>query len=214
MGIKYRNADSAYKALAEEKSWRILELKGLLQAFDRQPENAKYIGRAFIAMLYAHWEGFVKRSTAIYLGYLHDKQISAEKLIDPLLGILLSRRQPELSQTRKFAVFTDVVSFIRCPTGTANLDLDMTFITANLKSDSLLEIVNMLGFSFVEFEQYRTFIDNDLVELRHRVAHGSRIERTLDKVTMQGWYEKVGQLIDIFKTKIENAIALETFLTN
>lgn len=212
MKPRFPTPDSVFSALAEDKSWRTRELAGLLQAFDKQPDNAKYIGRAFIAMLYAHWEGFVKRASTIYLTYLHDRKIPPASLTDCLLGVHLKQRNPELLHTQKLTGYIEAVSYIRCPTGVAEFNIDMAHFTSNLKSDILREITGMLGLSYAEFEKHETFIDKDLVDLRHKVAHGARIERSLDKEIIRKWHEKIMILIDIFKTQIENAIVLESYL--
>lgn len=214
MRPRFPTHDSVFRALAEEKTWRMRELSGLLQAFDRQPENAKYIGRAFIAMLYAHWEGFVKRASTIYLSYIHDRKVPTKKIKDCLLALHIKEKTPELLQTRKISSYCEIVSLVRQSVGITELNTDMTHFTSNLKSEVLMEIVTMLGLSYNDFINHETFIDKDLIELRHRVAHGARIERTLDKETMQEWYKNIMILIDAFKTQIENAVVTDSFLTN
>jgi len=50
--------------LERDLSWRKLEISHLFMIFD-SVENKEVISKSMILLLYAHWEGFIKKAVSI-----------------------------------------------------------------------------------------------------------------------------------------------------
>src|SRR6266436_545162 len=82
-----RTAEQASDALAADLIWRRKELTALrfLSSKARQPDEQRSLLRASVPLLYAHWEGYIKRSSAVYLEFvawqrLRNNELSAHFL--------------------------------------------------------------------------------------------------------------------------------------
>ncbi len=75
---------------------------------------------------------------------------------------------------------------------------------SNLNSDVLFDIVTSLGLDYQPFESKPNFIDKWLLSTRTEIAHGQYLE--FDHPAYVELSDEVLQLLDMFKTQIENAV--------
>ena len=68
---KIRTINDLQEAIDHSFSWRFFELTFLKKTINKASEKEKApILRAYVALLYAHWEGFIKESASIYKEYV------------------------------------------------------------------------------------------------------------------------------------------------
>ena len=98
---KIRTIQDLQDALDKELSWRIFELSHLRKALalPGQKEQASLI-RASVAMLYAHWEGFIKQSASYYLDYVNRKGLCANNASDPFIYLWLKKVIGEMAESK------------------------------------------------------------------------------------------------------------------
>ena len=65
--------------LDRDLAWRKLEISQLFMILNTV-ESKEIIGKSMILLLYAHWEGFIKKSSKCYLKYVSDKNIKVQDL--------------------------------------------------------------------------------------------------------------------------------------
>ena len=69
--MKIRTADQLQEVLDAEFSWRLKEIADIRSAAESAKLGSqKTLIRAGVALLYAHWEGFIKKSTTAYINYV------------------------------------------------------------------------------------------------------------------------------------------------
>ncbi len=76
--------------LDTDLAWRKMEISQLLMILNTA-ESKEIVGKSMILLLYAHWEGFIKKSSKCYLKYVSDKNIKIQDLTPNFEAIMLKR---------------------------------------------------------------------------------------------------------------------------
>ena len=92
--MKYTDLE---KILQEDIGWRKKELSSLFDiAFSKKNEDGddvlyKTIIRTLYLLLYSHWEGFIKKSSKIYLSYINQQRIKTSDLTSTFSALILKK---------------------------------------------------------------------------------------------------------------------------
>ena len=65
--------------LEKDLAWRKMEISQLFMILNAA-ETKDIVGKSIILLLYAHWEGFIKKSSKYYLRYVSEKRIALNAL--------------------------------------------------------------------------------------------------------------------------------------
>jgi hypothetical protein len=79
----------------------------------------------------------------------------------------------------------------------------------NLKSDKFADIARRLGIDAATFELQYKWIDGELLRQRNDIAHGSSSFTDIEFADEA--VERVGRLIDDFRTAAQNAVVAEAY---
>jgi hypothetical protein len=177
--MSIRTLDDLESLLDESISWRRIELQALKSALvvaaQRSPTAplARALSRSSIAMLYAHWEGFVKEACQGYVGYVAIRRLKCKELNDDLLRTVLLGLQRRLTSGDDQAAI-DFIDLVRRPDEVrARLPKEtMVDTKSNLRYSVLADIFSSIGFSTERFETKGNLIDKSLCEARNSIAHG------------------------------------------
>jgi len=213
--MSIRTVDDLTDRLARELSWRKKELSDLKYYIDLMPPDStrrKVLGRCSIAILYAHWEGFVKLSGRYFLEFVAMQRLRNEEL-HPNLVTLSMRKQIDFApNARKASEFGKITSFFlfQMP-GRAAIPYKTAIDTgSNLSSTVLREILWCLGLDYKPFETREKFIDSRLLGRRNFIAHGEATNVDPDE------YEEMrGGVIEMMtnlKTQIENSAVQKNYM--
>ncbi len=196
-----------------EWNWRQRELtffkQALASAGDYQKES---MSRAGVLLLYAHWEGFIKKISQIFLDSFANEYIDlAPKYI---IVSHLARMNESLSV--KSNKFDSAYGCLDCISVGAKICASIHNIIdteSNLDSKNLKKIAAFVGVIFDQFETRLQFIDRSFVAERNAIAHGEG-----RKVTEEEFLElenNVTLLMNLFKSSIiDSAAYANEFLKN
>jgi hypothetical protein len=112
--MKIRSIDELSNALSDQLSWRKKELSQIKYLVDtaRIPTKKKnVILRSGIAMIYAHWEGFIKIGGRYYLEYIDSKRLKNSDLPKSLLTISLCSYKNLFEGTSKYSHYSGIIDF-------------------------------------------------------------------------------------------------------
>lgn len=165
-------------AISQSLSWRRIELYALKSAIseaERKYPDApltRALGRSGVALLYAHWEGFVKDACQAYVNYVAKKRLRLADLNDGLLRTaLVDIARKALSKDERG--LTALVEAVRNPATRVTLPKrNMVNTRSNLRFEVFVEIFQALGFPTVSFETKGPLINSTLCDGRNSIAHG------------------------------------------
>jgi hypothetical protein len=167
--------------------------------------------RAAVALLYAHWEGFVKKSSTYYLEYVASHRLRYEELAPNFVALALRSRFSQLSASRKLSGANDLAAFFCTSLGSrSNVPYKNVVDTkSNLSSTVLLDILAALGLDDAQFLTRLKFIDGNLVDPRNHIAHGEGLVLPIPEYLKL--HDDVMVLIETYRNLIENAALTKAF---
>lgn len=209
-----RTVEDLIEAVSHDLVWRKKELTELKVLVDGNGGKVKQrvLIRAAIALLYAHWEGFVKKASGYYLKYVALQRANLDQLQTNFLVLSARSAAAEASGNGGFKNGMDLAEFyLNCAGKRANVPHRKIIDTrSNLGSGVLREILVLLGLDDSGFATRMQFIDGKLVNPRNHVAHGEDLHITPEEY--QELHESVMALIEEFRNKVENAAATKRYL--
>jgi hypothetical protein len=206
--MQIRTKEEFIDCVARERAWRVKELaalKNMLELSDLQPGRRDALNKSSIALLYAHWEGFVKKAGGYFLEYVAMQRLNLNELQPCFISLIFKSRIDEASASKKYSVFGDIaVKLIGGRDTKITVPYKNTIDTqSNLSSSVLREILLCLGLDYSFYEPKQKWIDAKLVNRRNHVAHGNDLGLDTDDVLAM--FEEVISLIDLFRNLIENS---------
>jgi hypothetical protein len=174
-----RTVDELSDRLDEGMAWRRIELQALKAAItdaERQSPGAplsRALARSGVAMLYAHWEGYVKDSCTAYVEFITRRRLRCDELCDGLLRTVLESlgRRAATGDEEALSALMDAIR--RSGDSRARIPkLSMVDTKSNLRYKVLCEILAQIGFSAEDFMTKDKLIDVSLCDRRNSIAHG------------------------------------------
>jgi hypothetical protein len=210
--MKIRSADQLFIHLDDEMAWRLKELHELRSSVKTaKGKNVDAHVRAGVAMLYAHWEGFVKKAANAYVAYLAHRADSNRDL-QPCFVALGMRSLVVASQdSSKSDASVATVSYLLAEMDKpVKLPKDAISAQSNLSSVVFTNILGWIGIDVAPYEPRFPLIDKTLLETRNSIAHGEFLVIGSDR--FESLVNEIIELLRWFKTDIENAVANKSFL--
>lgn len=206
--MKIRTLEMLSDSLAEDLSWRKKELSDLRFMISQSSVSIarkRVLSRSGITLLYAHWEGFVKKASTYYLEFVRMQRLKNKELSSNFVAMMICQQFSNNLLSKRPSQYEGVTSFF------SQKQDDRAFFSykdaidteSNLKSKVLKEIVWTLGLDYSYFEPLEKLIDAVLLGKRNAIAHGEQEPiNQLDYLTL---HSKVIEMMDNFRTEIENA---------
>lgn len=209
---KIRTQDQLQDALDRDLGWRLKEILNLKTGIVRSkglPQTT--FVRAGVALLYAHWEGFIKTAATCYAEYVSTRGLLFRDLKPCFIVLGLRGRLEMLGTSRQTSTSLEVLDFIQNKMNqNAAFNLDKAIDTeSNLGSNVLRNILNSLGFDENHYSSYYHLIDESLVRRRNRVAHGEYVD--LSPEDWRNLADTIVSLMRAFKTDIQNGATLASY---
>ncbi|MEX2964224.1 MAE_28990/MAE_18760 family HEPN-like nuclease [Microbulbifer sp. TYP-18] len=209
-----RTKENLVDKISQDHVWRlreISELRGLIEDTTISELRKRVLCRAGVALLYAHWEGFVKKSGTYFLQYVAAQGHNISELRSNFVTLLVRGKIDKASESNKYSAFAEVTRYIiDNQTSRARFPVKNVVDTkSNLSTNVLKEIIWCLGLNYDHFETKKNIIDLKLVGRRNHVAHGESME-----VEVRDFFEMVGEVIGLmatFKNLLENSCVTESY---
>ncbi|WP_318201403.1 MAE_28990/MAE_18760 family HEPN-like nuclease [Streptomyces sp. SCL15-4] len=212
--MKIRTTEGLYDYISADLGWRKKELS----VFKGQVERAEFgirpaLLRASIALLYAHWEGFVKNCAHAYLCYLASLRLSYVQLRPELAALAMRARLEEFETTNRSFIHATLIRDIREDASSrakipTSRDAVRTF--SNLNYERLCDILCSVGCDFSRYASYEDLIDEQLLAARNRIAHGEE-----DYIRLTDWNDvrvEIVKMMDDISNQILNSATRKSYL--
>lgn len=208
---KIRTLTQLQEALDAEMSWRIREIADFKLATKAQTLTSPTFIRAGVALLYAHWEGFIKAASKDYLNFVDNRGHLYKELKTCFAVFGLKGRLTVLGESRKAKANIEALDFVLAEMDKpAKLSRAGTIDTeANLTSTVFANIAASLDISISPYATKFNLIDESLVNRRNKVAHGEYLDLPASDFLVLA--DDVLQMMRSYKTDIENAASLQSY---
>lgn len=203
-----RSPEDLIDKIASERIWRIKEiqeLKNLILSPTTSEIRKKMLYRAGVALSYAHWEGFVKKTGSYFLEFVAMQRLPITELRNNFITLILKGRLDQANDSKKYSAFCEITDFLlEKQSSRAKIPYKGIINTeSNLSTKVLKEIIWCLGIEYTLFEAREKFIDTKLVNKRNHIAHGE--DTDLDEQEALEIIEEVLSLMEVFRNLIENS---------
>jgi hypothetical protein len=207
--MKIRSTTELVDALDRDLVWRKKELTALKFLIDEgngRGDRRDALLRAGVALLYAHWEGYVKTAGTSYLEFVDFQKLRYDQLARNFVALGARAILRRAGETDRIASHLEVARFFAeglAQQGKIPVKNGIS-TKANLGSRVLKDILNTLGLDTTFYEMKGVLIDEMLLATRNTVAHGEQVI-----VTSERWEElhrEVLSLMENVRTAISNAV--------
>jgi hypothetical protein len=166
--------------LDEAFSWRRAELVALDAEITRHYKNSpvspltRVLARSGIALLYAHWEGYIKEACEAYLEYISVRRLRYQELCDELVITALLGLLHRVDAGDDVA-HESLLELLRRPDiARARMPRRDSVVStkSNLRYEVLADLCIKLGLPESEFVTRKNLINRSLCDARNEIAHG------------------------------------------
>lgn len=187
-------------------------LRTAVEALDLADETRPYgrmILRAGVALLYAHWEGFVGQSCQHYLDYVAKRRLKYSELSKPFVMTSLRPMSQRASTSS-----TDLIALAELVTsgGSGRARIPRTGVVetgSNLRYDRLVAMFESLGLDYTAFEVRQHLIDQRLCDARNEITHGK--ERYPTSVALLELQDLVLEMMEHVRSLLLNAVVMTQY---
>lgn len=212
---KIRTIDELQNVLDRELGWRIKEIADIRSATKMARVGSEMtLRRAGIALLYAHWEGFIKASARAYVEYVAGQRLRHSELQHCFVAMSLRVQIGEVSSIKKAGpVISALGAILNRQDERANFGGRPSWgqRLGNLDSQVFMNVAHWVGLDVGRYSTKWHFIDNRLLARRNAIAHGRGGGLELDREGFDELVNGVLELLRWFKTDIENAVSTRAF---
>lgn len=213
--IKIKTIEKLEELLTQDLAWRKKEMLSLKILVERDEVNEPILLRAGIALLCAHFEGFIKRASNCYIGYVSEKKKYYSELKENFAALKMQKEFESCAKSDKHSVHKKLLVMhdsLATKRFVEKYNEDKPFISthSNPSSTELKEILDTIGIESDIFETKATYIDSSLLEKRHHVVHGDKSD--LDKEDFLTTFEIIIKLIEDYRDLIVDAADNEKYM--
>lgn len=210
--MKIRTLLELSDAIDAETAWRQQELSVLVTGVKASSGVALNVSvRSAVALLYAHWEGWIKSTAKLYVIYVNSQRLHYDQLSAAWLGNALKVKMDtfkESSRADTHRQFANVV--LSGLQARASVSEDLVRSDSNLNSVVLGDITNRLDLASDFFATKSHMIDVQLLKARNNIAHGDYLDVDAEDYLLL--HDAVLNMLREFTNRLLNAATERTYL--
>ena len=201
--------------LYEDWTWRKTEISELIILAETVEANV--LLKSVILLLYAHWEGYIKKSSKTYLKFISDNQIEVHKLTDNFKYVALKGLSSAVWDSRETLTTANEIKFIERFNEINSMTIDklIRINLGNERDKSIIDtqdnltpavfrkILNIIGLRYLDgYESKKAQIERNLIDHRNSIGHGNKKLSSNEDLLLE--IASLKELRDIIFLIIEN----------
>lgn len=206
--MSIRTLDDLSRTVRDDLGYRRKELHFYDALVARaEPQNKQAVLRGAVAVLYAHWEGFVKCALQNYIEFVRAQRHLVRDLTDPFVAMAARKHLDILAVSNRPQVQIDAVRWFRDEWGSRAFLPNRSIVSAqsNLSVEVFRDLMCKLGLEYrSEYALAEKPVIERLLSLRNGLAHGE-----WNVIDESEWreqlYRRVVQLIEVLCDQVDTA---------
>ena len=210
------SVDDFSDQMDRDMTWRLKEFSDLKAAIRRADSIARpALLRAFIALMYAHWEGHVRFCATKYFQHIALRKIAYAKLENQIyLNSFLIRLDAFF---RSRGSVEDKCKFVEDVLKSrdkrfAYINPALIDTKANLSTDVLRDLCRICGVPSTDFEREATLIDVLMLKRRNEIAHGDEVY--LKEGEIDDLATRAVNIMRLWRNLLENKVYSPSYLAS
>lgn len=209
--MKIKKIEKLQDLLDNDFAWRKKELIDF-QMLIHSTRNMT-ICRMGLALLCAHFEGFIKKAANYYIVFVSSQNLKIAELQINFAAIFCQGNFNFCNETNKISVYSNVLHTFLDSYKNLKFNIhysqDKPIIKTGGNPSSLVlkEILNSIGLDFSIYETKQKYIDTDLLSNRHGIVHGEKIF-----ITEKEFDETIKNIMEMFKNQILDVAINQRYL--
>ena len=211
MAAKLRTIAQLQDVLDNEMKWRLREISVYKLISKIGTTETSAIVRGGVALVYAHWEGFIKAASEAYLNYVQNQGHIYRELKTCFVLFGIKHSINVIGTSRKSLANIEALNFVFNELDKpAKMALSSAINTeSNLTSKVFANIAASIDVPLSRYETKFNLIDESLVNRRNGIAHGEYLD--LKAQDFRDLADEIILLMRWYKTDIENAVTLQSY---
>ena len=211
--MKIKTIENLEDALDKHLAWRKQEMLNLKTLIDRGDDARIMLIRAGMALLCAHFEGFIKNAFYDYLSFVANQNICYKDLQEVFSIWKIHSLIEECAKSSKYSVQARILKeYNTLSTETFSIKKEKKSIIgthSNPSTEVLKEILLTLGVETDIFRTKANYIDGSLLANRHSIVHGERTNLGYDDFSVT--FDIIMGILDDYKDFLINAATEEVY---
>lgn len=212
--MKIKKIEKLQDLLDRDFVWRKKELIDLQLMI--HSTNNKTLCRMGLALLSAHFEGFIKLAANYYVIFVASQNLNLNQLKYNFMALHCSEGLKACNETQKISVYSrELENFVNDYSNQRfhvhySQDKPLVKTGGNPSSLVLKEILDSIGLDFMPYETKKNYIDADLLKNRHEIVHGEKnfiTQNDFDNTMMH-----VLEIMEIFREQVLSAAIGKNYL--
>ena len=212
--MKIKKLEKLQDLLAKDLAWRkkeLIDIKLLIHSTQN-----KTLCRVGIALLSAHFEGFIKQAANYYVVYVSSQNLKISDLTTNFSAIQAHNTFDECAASDKISVRKRAIDNFLEDYTTKNFRVDYSpehpiiSTQSNPSSTVVKNIFASIGLDFTPYETKVHYIDSDLLSNRHGVVHGNKIY--IEQSDFDSTLEIITGIMEQFSDQILDAACNKAYL--
>ncbi|WP_196593355.1 MAE_28990/MAE_18760 family HEPN-like nuclease [Pectinatus sottacetonis] len=189
--MKINTLEDLQDKLSSDLSWRKRELIYMKQNI--ATTNNPTLIRAGVALLSAHFEGFLRTAANYYVIYISNQNICNKDLKKNFFALQCKNKIIEAGKTEKTSTHTILINnMLELLSQKFHIRKPDISTESNPSSKIFREIMKSISLNFTNYETKVNYIDADLLSNRHKIVHGERWNVDADE-----YYETLTEILKI-----------------
>lgn len=210
--MKVRTPLELTTRLQSDLAWRRKEVQ-FYKNWASRAGNQQAVLRGGVAVLYAHWEGFVKTAAQAFLEYVSTRGMPYSMLKPCFLAITAKSRMAKATASFKSRESNELIDFLEIQWAQSSSSIPTAGVIstqANLTVAVFRNILDTLGLDYLpDYTLREKVIVERLLELRNGIAHGEY--QTIDPQEYEQLYREVDFLLVTFANQVDNAASTQAY---
>jgi len=215
--MKIRTLYDLEDELDSELAWRKKEMTLAINHFlsSKSDVSKQYNLRGALLLIYAHWEGYIKKASEAYLEYVISQRMTYDLLKSNFLAVGLANHVENAADIKGIKNKKNIIDFVLNDLSTTKFygkSSEMVFAESNLNIEILEKICLSIGVDIKILSADKHWIDNRLLQFRNKAAHGDRIFSKEIDFKIEDLKSEIQALLDRYRNLISNAAVTKEYL--